>query len=98
MYHVSQKFPPLISLCCFLSVGRRRSSRLIESPWVFNLPKKQPLFLNLDEDENINNTIKVDGWNTPGNGKKSGNLGGQSSSSVLTRQDIRIERIEDDRL
>ena len=39
------------SILFFLCVaGRRRSSRLIESPWVFNWPKKRPLFVNLEED------------------------------------------------
>ena len=33
-----------------VNVGGRRSSRLIESSWVFNLSKKSPVFVNLEDD------------------------------------------------
>ena len=31
--------------------ARRRSTRLIESPWVYNWPKKAPVYINLDSEE-----------------------------------------------
>ena len=49
----------IFSSLCILSAGRRRSSRLIESPWVFNWPKRQPVFINLVEDENIKSMTKM---------------------------------------
>ncbi|WOG81981.1 hypothetical protein DCAR_0101140 [Daucus carota subsp. sativus] len=34
-----------------MSSARRRSTRLIESPWVYNWPKKAPVYINLDSEE-----------------------------------------------
>lgn len=32
--------------------GRRRSNRLIESPWVFSWKKKEPVSVDLEDEEN----------------------------------------------
>lgn len=37
-----------ISISYHLFAERRRSSRLIESPWIYNWPKKAPVYNNLD--------------------------------------------------
>lgn len=91
--HLSR--PPLLFqlICfffCYLTAGRRRSSRLIASPWVFNWPKKPPVFVNLDEDQIGNSTPKVDAKNN--SGRKKGSLGVISPPGVVGR----LETSEDD--
>ena len=34
----------------FCDVAARRSARLIKSPWVYNWPKKAPIYINIDSD------------------------------------------------
>ena len=82
----------MVILISILSAGRRRSSRLIESRWVFNWPKKPAVFVNLGEDEIGNSKHEVDGENK--SGKKKGGLGVQTPSGAADRLDIRNERLE----
>ena len=60
----------MVILISILSAGRRRSSRLIESRWVFNWPKKPAVFVNLGEDEIGNSKHEVDGENKSGKKKE----------------------------
>ncbi|WOG95314.1 hypothetical protein DCAR_0414628 [Daucus carota subsp. sativus] len=79
------------------SPGRRRSSRLIESRWVFNWPKKPAVFVNLGEDETGNSKHEVDGENKSGK-KKEANAGKQTGTiaPVCPAEDTNAtERVED---
>ena len=78
----------IFSSLCILSAGRRRSSRLIESPWVFNWPKRQPVFINLVEDENIKSMTKMRVEKNSGNQNKRGGLGADRSRILETSDSI----------
>lgn len=65
----------------FCRVERRRSARLIESPWVYNRPKRGPVYVDLDEDgggsfEGLHNPVrklqKLQVQNPSAGGTKSG--------------------------
>lgn len=43
----------ILSLLLYDVAARRRSARLIESPWVYNWPKKAPIYINIDSDNSI---------------------------------------------
>ncbi|KAL1802599.1 hypothetical protein ACET3Z_031246 [Daucus carota] len=64
-----------------MSSERRRSARLIESPWVYNRPKREPVYVDLDEDgggsfEGLHNPVrklqKLQVQNPSAGGTKSG--------------------------
>ncbi|KAL1805777.1 hypothetical protein ACET3Z_028845 [Daucus carota] len=74
------------------SPGRRRSSRLIASPWVFNWPKKPAVFVNLGVDETSNSKHELDGKTK--SGKIKVGLGVENPPGAVDRLDVRNEMLE----
>ena len=93
LYSILIKFKLLI-------VGRRRSSRLIASPWVHNWPKKPPAFVTIDDDGESCRTPGIVSGGTLLRKKVRGSVFGKSHAegSTSTRMEIHTPRLEANRM
>ncbi|WOG92551.1 hypothetical protein DCAR_0311823 [Daucus carota subsp. sativus] len=87
-------------LCIFLAHSRRRSSRLIASPWVHNWPKKPPAFVTIDDDGESCRTPGIVSGGTLLRKKVRGSVFGKSHAegSTSTRMEIHTPRLEANRM
>ncbi|XP_063939410.1 uncharacterized protein LOC135148373 isoform X2 [Daucus carota subsp. sativus] len=83
-----------------MSSGRRRSSRLIASPWVHNWPKKPPAFVTIDDDGESCRTPGIVSGGTLLRKKVRGSVFGKShgEGSTSTRMEIRSPSLEANRM
>ena len=84
-----------------LFLGRRRSSRLIESPWVYNWVKKKHAFVTIDNDGHSCKAPGIVSGGTLLKKKIRGSVFGKSQvegSTLRPSLDIRSERMEADRM
>ncbi|WOG99240.1 hypothetical protein DCAR_0518588 [Daucus carota subsp. sativus] len=82
------------------SPERRRTNRLIESPWVYNWKKKALVFVILDDDGNNNSISHLVGQNIALKDSRVGSRGINNLDSrtlTLPKLDIRNEMIVADR-
>ncbi|KAL1802555.1 hypothetical protein ACET3Z_031202 [Daucus carota] len=84
-----------------MNSGRRRISRLIESPWVYNWTKKKPGYITIDDDDYNCRPARIVSGGTLLRKKVSGSVFGKSQGEVSTpvpRLDIRNERMDADKM
>ncbi|KAL1805656.1 hypothetical protein ACET3Z_028724 [Daucus carota] len=84
-----------------MSSGRRRSSRLINSPWVYNWTKKKLEYISIDDDGHSCRPPGIVSGGTLLRKKVSGSVFGKPQGKVSTplpRLDIRNERMDADRV
>ncbi|KAL1825513.1 hypothetical protein ACET3Z_012291 [Daucus carota] len=84
-----------------MSSGRRRSSRLINSPWVYNWTKKKLEYISIDDDSYSCRPPGIVSGGTLLRKKVSGSVFGKPQGKVSTplpRLDIRNERMDADRV
>ena len=88
----------LLFLVC---LGRRRSSRLIESPWVYNWTKKKPGYITIDDDGYNCMPARIVSDGTLLRKNVSGSVFDKSQGEVSTpvpRLDICNERMDVDKM
>ncbi|KAL1831416.1 hypothetical protein ACET3Z_001067 [Daucus carota] len=84
-----------------MSSGRRRSGRLISSPWLYNWTKKKPEYVTIDDDGSSGSHPGIVSGGSLLKKKVRGSVIGKSPSEVTTplpRLDIRRERMEADQM
>ncbi|XP_017226188.1 uncharacterized protein LOC108202309 [Daucus carota subsp. sativus] len=84
-----------------MTSDRRRSSRLIASPWLYNWTKKKPEYVTIDDDGSSGKYPGIVSGGSLLRKKVSGSVVGKGPGEVTTplpRLDIRRERMEADEM
>ena len=91
----------MVSFVYLMWLGRRRSSRLIAIPWLYNWTKKKPEYVTIDDDGSSGRYPGIVSGGSLLKKKVSGSVIGKSLGEVLTplpRLEIRSERMDADQL
>ena len=88
-------------LFCVIWLGRRRSGRLIASPWLYNWTKKKPEYVTIDDDGSSGNAPETVTGGSSLKKNKRGEASIKSPGEVATpvnRLDIRSEWLDAERM